>query len=89
MSKMKRHLEETGQLPMGTEEDGVVSMLESDYKAMEKELDAYEQSVELLRSRLSKIILDNFLDEMYDIEEECCICDGCIANFQLGKGDLQ
>ena len=89
MSKMKRHLEETGQLPMGTKEDGVVSMLESDYVALEEELDYYEDAVHLLRDRLSKIILDNYLEELYDINKEGCVCDKCVTKFRLKEGDLQ
>ena len=82
---MKQYLEETGQLPMGTEEDGVVSMLESDYLALEAELDAYEDAVKLLTYRMNKIIVDNYLDEMYNIEVESCVCDNCITKFNNKK----
>lgn len=85
MSKMKQYLEETGQLPMGTDEDGVVSMFQSDLISMEKEIEAYEDAVKLLRSHIRNIVLDNYLEGLYDLEGVhgvCCICDECIETYR-------
>ncbi len=78
MGKVKEQL---GELPFGTEADGVVSVTAEYLEHLESELSGYEIAISLLRHRIKQIILDNFLEEEYDISEMMCVSDKSLTEF--------
>jgi|APSaa5957512535_1039671.scaffolds.fasta_scaffold295329_2 hypothetical protein len=68
---------------IGLEEDGIVSISQTDYELLEYELEQNQLAVEMLKWHISKLIEDNDLDELVDESQITCTCDECINTFTV------